>query len=105
MRTTVLRLRVLLFWLLTEPHAWPSAILVDEQNAFPSKDALYHSECGRISSVASNLNVRDGISVKPRCIGEVAYRPIEGRPSHSNLCTCHRLPIVPLSHVQYAQAG
>jgi hypothetical protein len=51
------------------------------------------------SRVATDLDIRDRVSVKTGRLSQVPNRPIQRSTRHPSLCTCHRQEAVPLSHV------
>jgi len=51
------------------------------------------------SRVATDLDIRDRVSMKTGRLSQVPNRPIQRSTRHPDLCTCHRHETVPLSHV------
>jgi hypothetical protein len=52
-----------------------------------------------VSRVATDLDIRDRVSMKTGRLSQVPNRQIERSTRHPNLCTCHRQEAVLLSHV------
>ena len=52
-----------------------------------------------VSSVPTDLEIRDRVSMKTRRVGQVPNGPIQRSTRHPDLCTCHRHEAVLLSHV------
>ena len=52
-----------------------------------------------VSRVATDLDIRDRISMKTGRLGQVPNRPIQRSTRHPNLCACHGHETVLLSHV------
>ena len=52
-----------------------------------------------VSRVATDLDIRDRVSMQTSRPSQVPNRPIERSTRHPNLCTCHNHETVPLSHV------
>jgi hypothetical protein len=51
------------------------------------------------SRVATDLDIRDRVSMKTGRLSQVPNRPIQRSTRHPSLCTCHKQKAVPLSHV------
>src|SRR5450631_1947476 len=83
---------------LPEPHARPSPILVDEFDPGASQHRFNRSERCRITAIPADLKIGDRVPMEAGRFREVLHGPIQSRPSHSNLCTCHSHRIVLLSH-------
>jgi hypothetical protein len=49
--------------------------------------------------VATDLEIRDRVSMKTGRLSQVPNRPIQRSTRHPDLCTCHRQGTAPLSHV------
>ena len=56
-----------------------------------------------VSRVATDLDIRDRVSMKTGRLSQVPNRPIQRSTRHPDLCTCHRHETVPLSHVTRSQ--
>jgi hypothetical protein len=52
-----------------------------------------------VSRVATDLDIRDRVSMKTGRLSQIPNRPIQRSTRHPDLCTCHRHDTVPLSHV------
>jgi hypothetical protein len=52
-----------------------------------------------VSCVATDLDIRNRVSMKTGRLSQVPNRPIQRSTRHPNLCACHRHKTVPLSHV------
>jgi hypothetical protein len=91
-----------LFLLLSlfQAHPRSSAILVDEFHAGAFQYTFDRREGLRVTKIPPHLNICDCISVQSSGFCKVTDGPIQGRTSHSYLCTCHRHWLVLLSHVQ-----
>ena len=90
---------------LLQAYSRAAAILRDELHPGIRKRSFQCLQSGGIAGVPANFKVCDRISMKSAGIGEIPNRPVQGRPSHSNLCACHRHGVVPLSHVPCAQGA
>ena len=88
---------------LPEAHARPSPILVDEFDPGASQHRFNRSERCRITGIPADLNIGDRVPMQAGRFREVSHGPIQSRPSHPNLCTCHSHRVVPLSHVLKTQ--
>jgi hypothetical protein len=55
------------------------------------------------SRVATDLDIRDRVSMKTGRLSQVPNRPIQRSTCHPNLCSCHRHETVLLSHVTTSQ--
>jgi hypothetical protein len=53
----------------SKADTWATAVLVDELDAGAGQDVLEQRERSRISCVATDLDVRDGIPMKTCCRG------------------------------------
>jgi hypothetical protein len=56
-----------------------------------------------VSRVATDLDIRDRVSMKTGRLSQVPNRPIQRSTRHPDLCTCHRHETVPMSHVTNPQ--
>src|ERR1700733_12247267 len=56
-----------------------------------------------VSRVATDLDIRNRVSMKTGRLSQVPNRPIQRSTRHPDLCTCHRDEAVPLSHVTKSQ--
>jgi hypothetical protein len=56
-----------------------------------------------VSRVATDLDIRDRISMKTGRLSQVPNRPIQRSTRHADLCSCHRHEAVPTSHVTKSQ--
>ena len=88
---------------LPEAHARPSPILVDEFDPGASQHRFNRSERCRITGIPADLNIGDRVPMEAGRFREVSHGPIQSRPSHPNLCTCHSHRVVLLSHVLTTQ--
>ena len=52
-----------------------------------------------VSRVATDLDIRDRVSMKTGRLSQVPNCPIQRSTRHSDLCACHRHETVPVSHV------
>ena len=52
-----------------------------------------------VSRVATDLDIRNRVSMKTGRLSQVPNRPIQRSARHPNLCACHRHETVPMSHV------
>jgi hypothetical protein len=91
------------FWRLAKPYARAATILVDEFDARTTQHVPYHCKRCGVSGVPTDFNICNCVPMQAGRGGEISDAPIQGSPSHPNLCTCHRLHIVLLSHVHFAQ--
>jgi hypothetical protein len=82
-----------------QTNARTTPVLLNEIDSRVSKSGLYCSQGSGITSIATDLDVSDRISVDTSSLSELAHRPVHGCPRHSYLCTCHRHVIVLLSQV------
>jgi hypothetical protein len=89
-----------LFCGLAQTNACASPVLIDEFDAGAPQDALDYCKSFGIAHISTDLDVGDGVAVEPGCCRQITNSPVEGSSRHSYLCTCHRFPIVLLSHVQ-----
>jgi hypothetical protein len=88
---------------LPEAHARPSSILVDEFDPGASQHCFNRRERCRITGISADLKIGDRVPMQAGRFREVSHGPIESRPSHPNLCTCHSHRVVLLSHVLTTQ--
>jgi len=88
---------------LPEAHARSSPILVDEFDPGASQHRFDRSERCRITGISADLNIGDRVPMEAGRFREVSHGPIQSRPSHPNLCTCHSHRLVLLSHVLTTQ--
>jgi hypothetical protein len=88
---------------LPEAHARPSPILVDEFDPGASQHRFNRRERCRITGIPADLKIGDRVPMQAGRFREVSHGPIESRPSHPNLCTCHSHRVVLLSHVLKTQ--
>ena len=88
---------------LPEAHARPSPILVDEFDPGASQHRFNRSERCRITGIPADLNIGDRVPMEAGRIRKVSHGPIQSRPSHLNLCTCHSHCLMLLSHVLTTQ--
>jgi hypothetical protein len=84
---------------LSQPHARPSTVFVDEYDPLTDQNLPNQIERGRIPRIPPNFDIRNRIPMQTRRRGQISYGPIQCGSRHPHLCTCHRLPIVLLSHV------
>jgi hypothetical protein len=57
-----------------------------------------------VSCVATNLDIRNRVSMKTGRLSQIPNRPIQRSTRHPDLCTCHRHETVPTSHVTKSQS-
>jgi hypothetical protein len=88
---------------LPEAHARPAPILVDEFDPGASQHRFNRRERCRITGIPADLKIGDRVPMQAGRFREVSHGPIESRPSHPNLCTCHSHRVVLLSHVLKTQ--
>jgi hypothetical protein len=75
------------------------AILWQKLRARFSEHALEQGNRVPVSRVATDLDIRDRVSMKTGRVSRVPNRPIQRSTRHPDLCTCHRQEAVPPSHV------
>jgi hypothetical protein len=75
------------------------AILWQKLYARFSEHAFNQGSRVLVSCVATDLDIRNRVSMKTGRLSQVPNRPIQRSARHPNLCACHRHETVPLSHV------
>ena len=82
-----------------KPHAipWQKLYARFSEHTFDQGNRLL------VSRVATDLDIRDRVSMKTCRLSQVPNRPIQRSTRHPDLCTCHRHEAVPLSHVTRSQ--
>jgi hypothetical protein len=65
-------------------------ISISELNSGARKGLFNCSQTVGVTGVTANFNIVDRIAVKAGRFGQIPHGPIQGRPRHPNLCTCHR---------------
>ena len=72
-----------------QAHSRSSPVLVDKLHTGTPQHILDCSERCCIAGVPADLNIGDRVPMEAGRFREVPDGPIQCRPSHSYLCTCH----------------
>ena len=75
------------------------AILWQKLRARFSEHIFDHANRALVSRVATDIDIRDRVSMKTGRLSQVPNRPIQRSTRHPSLRTCHGQEAVPLSHV------
>ena len=79
------------------------AILRQKLYARFSERTFHQGNRVLVSCVATDLDIRNRVSMKTGRLSQVPNRPIQRSTGHPNLCTCHRHETVPNSQVTKSQ--